>query len=137
MNVRRKAEKFYRELAAQGVKVGVGMEAQWACAGLSGCWRNWSSTGGFGDAAEIRTKRAHQQKTDRQDAPLILRLMLKDDLLQIWMPLSENGDLRQLLCHRMVDARTRIITGCKRWRSPKDRAASEPWLNGHPLIFNS
>jgi hypothetical protein len=32
-----------------------------------------------GDAAEIRTKRVRKQKTDRQDAQLILKLMLKDD----------------------------------------------------------
>ena len=40
----------------------------------------------IGDAAEIRTKRVRKQKTDRQDAQLILRLMLKDDFPQIWVP---------------------------------------------------
>jgi transposase len=30
----------------------------------------------IGDAAEIRTKRVRKQKTDRQDAQLILKLML-------------------------------------------------------------
>ena len=32
----------------------------------------------IGDAAEIRTKRVRKQKTDRQDAQLILRLLLED-----------------------------------------------------------
>ena len=32
----------------------------------------------IGDAAEIRTKRVRKQKTDRQDAELILRLLLED-----------------------------------------------------------
>jgi hypothetical protein len=32
-----------------------------------------------GDAAKIHTKRVRKHKTDRQDAPLILDLMLKDD----------------------------------------------------------
>jgi transposase len=52
-----------------------------------------------------------QQKTDRQDAQLILKLMLKDDFPQIWVPSWENRDLRQLLWHRhrMVQARTRIM----------------------------
>jgi hypothetical protein len=36
-----------------------------------------------GDAAAIRAKRVRKQKTDRQDAQLILRLMLKDDFPQI------------------------------------------------------
>jgi len=52
-----------------------------------------------------------KQKTDRQDAQLILRLMLKDDFPKIWVPSWENRDLRQLLWHRhrMVQARTRVM----------------------------
>jgi transposase len=63
------------------------------------------------DAAEIRTKRVRKQKTDRQDAQLILRLMLEDRFPQIWVPSWENRDLRQLLWHRhrLVQARTRIM----------------------------
>jgi transposase len=62
----------------------------------------------IGDAAEIRTKRVRKQKTDRQEAQLILRLLLEDRFPQIWAPSSENRDLRQLLWHRhqMVQART-------------------------------
>jgi transposase len=65
----------------------------------------------IGDAAEIRTKRVRKQKTDRQDAQLILKLMLKDDFPQIWVASWENRDLRQLLWHRhrLVQARTRIM----------------------------
>jgi len=65
----------------------------------------------IGDAAEVRTKRVRKQKTDRQDAQLILRLLLEDRFPQIWVPSWENRDLRQLLWHRhrMVQARTRIM----------------------------
>ena len=65
----------------------------------------------IGDAAEIRAKRVRKQKTDRQDAQLILRLMLEDRFPKIWVPSGENRDLRQLLWHRhrMVQARTRIM----------------------------
>jgi transposase len=65
----------------------------------------------IGDAAVIRTKRVRKQKTDRQDAQLILQLMLEDRFPQIWVPSWENRDLRQLLWHRhrMVQARTRIM----------------------------
>ena len=65
----------------------------------------------IGDAAEIRAKRVRKQKTDRQDAQLILRLLLEDRFPQIWVPSWENRDLRQLLWHRhrMVQARTRIM----------------------------
>ena len=47
----------------------------------------------IGDAAEIRTKRVRKQKTDRQDAQLILRLLLEDRFPQIWVPNWENRDL--------------------------------------------
>ena len=65
----------------------------------------------IGDAAEIRTKRVRKQKTDRQDAQLILRLLLEDRFPRVWVPSWENRDLRQLLWHRhrMVQARTRIM----------------------------
>src|SRR5439155_8755055 len=51
------------------------------------------------------------QKTDRQDAQLILSLLLEDRFPRIWVPSWENRDLRQLLWHRhrMVQARTRIM----------------------------
>src|SRR5678809_1270232 len=108
---REEAEKFYRDLAATGMKVRVGMEA-------SGHGRWFERLLGelqvelwVGDAAEIRTKRVRKQKTDRQDAQLILKLMLKDDFPRIWVPSWENRDLRQLLWHRhrMVQARTRMM----------------------------
>jgi transposase len=87
----------------------------------------------IGDAAEIRTRRVRKQKTDRQDAELILKLMLQDEFPRIWVPSWENRDLRQLLWHRhrMVQARTRIMNQlqavalneglrCKKrlWREP-------------------
>jgi transposase len=63
----------------------------------------------IGDAAEIRTKRVRKQKTDRQDAQLLLRLMLENRFPRIWVPDAENRDLRQLLWHRhrLVQMRTR------------------------------
>jgi len=64
-----------------------------------------------GDAAKIRAKRVRKQKTDREDARHILKLMLKDDFPRIWVASWDNRDLRQLLWHRhrMVQARTRIL----------------------------
>jgi transposase len=40
----------------------------------------------IGDATEIQLKRGRKQKTDRQDADHILKLTLKDDFPQIWVP---------------------------------------------------
>ena len=108
---REAAEGFYRELGAQGKRVRVGMEAS----GHAGWFERLISELGFelwiGDAAEIRAKRVRKQKTDRQDAQLILRLLMEDRFPRIWVPSGENRDLRQLLWHRhrMVQARTRIM----------------------------
>jgi transposase len=108
---REEAEKFYRELAAQGLKVRVGMEASGHARWFERLLAELNVELWIGDAAEIRTKRVRKQKTDRQDAQLILKLMLKDDFPQIWVPSWENRDLRQLLWHRhrMVQARTRLM----------------------------
>ncbi len=141
------AEAFYRALVSQGKSVRVGMEA-------SGHGRWFERLMGelqielwIGDAAEIRTKRVRKQKTDRQDAQLILKLMLKDDFPKIWVPSWENRDLRQLLWHRhrMVQARTRIMNQlqavalneglrCKKrlWRTERPRLESfqlAPWAS--------
>jgi Transposase len=105
------AEKFYRELAAGRVSVRVGMEAT----GYSRWFERLLAELGIevwiGDAAEIKTKRVRKQKTDRNDAHLLLKLLLEDNFPTIWVPSAENRDLRQLLWHRhrMVQMRTRIM----------------------------
>jgi len=108
---REEAEKFYRALAAAGQKVRVGMEASGHARWFERLMAELQFELWIGDAAEIRTKRVRKQKTDRQDAQLILRLLLEDRFPRIWVPSWENRDLRQLLWHRhrMVQARTRIM----------------------------
>ena len=97
---REEAEKFYRDLSVQGASVRLGMEAS----GHARWFERLFSELGFelwiGDAAEIRAKRVRKQKTDRQDAQLILRLLLEDRFPRVWVPSAENRDLRQLLWHR-------------------------------------
>jgi transposase len=105
------AEKFYRELATGGARVRVGMEAT----GYSRWFERLLAELGMelwiGDAAEIKTKRVRKQKTDREDARLLLRLLRENNFPRIWVPSPENRDLRQLLWHRhrMVQMRTRIM----------------------------
>jgi transposase len=105
------AEKFYRELAARRMRVRVGMEAT----GYSRWFERLLAELGIevwiGDAAEIRTKRVRKQKTDRNDAGLLLKLLLENNFPKIWVPGPENRDLRQLLWHRhrLVQMRTRIM----------------------------
>jgi len=108
---REEAEKFYRELAAQGMKVRVGMEASGHARWLERLLSELQLELWMGDATEISARRVRKQKTDRQDAQLILQLLLEDRFPQIWVASWENRDLRQLLWHRhrMVQARTRIM----------------------------
>ena len=105
------AEKFYRDLAAQGMKVRVGMEASGQARWFERLLAELNFELWIGDATEIARRRERKQKTDRQDAQHILRLLLKDDFPRIWVASWENRDLRQLLWHRhrMVQARTRIM----------------------------
>jgi transposase len=108
---REEAERFYRDFAAQGMKVRVGMEASGHARWFERLLAELNFELWIGDAAVIRTKRVRKQKTDRQDAQLILQLMMEDRFPQIWVANWENRDLRQLLWHRhrMVQARTRIM----------------------------
>jgi transposase len=108
---REEAERFYRDFAAQGMKVRVGMEASGHARWFERLVAELNFELWIGDAAVIRTKRVRKQKTDRQDAQLILQLMMEDRFPQIWVANWENRDLRQLLWHRhrMVQARTRIM----------------------------
>ena len=108
---REEAEKFYRELAVQGMKVRVGMEASGQARWFERLLAELNIELWIGDGTEIARKREGKQKTDRQDAQHILHLLLKDDFPQIWVPSWENRDLRQLLWHRhrMVQARTRLM----------------------------
>ena len=103
------AEKFYRALAGQQVRVG--MEASGHARWFERLLAELQFELWMGDAAEIRRRRGRKQKTDRQDAQHILGLLLKNDFPPIWVPSWENRDLRQLLWHRhrMVQARTRIM----------------------------
>ena len=105
------AEQFYREVGKHGEVVRVGMEASGHARWFERLLHNMQFELWIGDAAEIRTKRVRKQKTDRQDAQLILQLMLENRFPRIWVPDAENRDLRQLLWHRhrLVQMRTRVM----------------------------
>ena len=73
----------------------------WKRAGIGAGWNSnspsCSVSCGIGEAAEISAKRVRKQKTDRQDAQLTLRSMLKDDFPQIWVPRWENRSSENLV----------------------------------------
>jgi len=108
---REEAEQFYGKLREQSAAVRVGMEASGHARWFERLLQDFGFELWVGNAAEIRTKRVRKQKTDRQDAQLLLRLMLEDRFPRIWVPDAENRDLRQLLWHRhrLVQMRTRVM----------------------------
>src|SRR2546425_11542272 len=63
-----------------------------------------------GHPAKIRAKETRKQKHDRRDARLELELLMEDRFPTIWMPSSEQRDLRTLLRdrHQWVKVRTRV-----------------------------
>src|ERR1700689_1408075 len=106
-----KHRSFYRDLQSRAASVRVGMEAT----GYSRWFERLLTELGIelwiGDAAEIQSRRTRKQKTDSNDARLLLKLLLEGNFPRIWVPDPENRDLRQLLWHRhrMVQMRTRIM----------------------------
>jgi transposase len=63
-----------------------------------------------GHPAKIRAQETRKQKHDRRDAGLLLELLMEDRFPEIWMPSTEQRDLRTLLRdrHQWVRMRTRL-----------------------------
>ena len=106
---REEAEQFYRKVQEQGRKARVGMESSGHACWFERLLQELQFELWIADAAEIRTKRVRKQKRDRQDAQLLLKLMIEERFSRIWVPDAQNRDLRQLLWHRhrLVQMRTR------------------------------
>jgi transposase len=101
------AEKFYRSLTGQQVRVGVE-----ATGGMRWFERLLGELGielWVGDPARIRAAAARKPKTDKEDARLLQRLLLEKRFPRIWVPTVQQRDARQLVLHRhrLVQTRTR------------------------------
>src|SRR5215467_10865195 len=90
---REEAEQFYRDLKECVLAVQVGMEASGHARWFERLLRELQFELRIGDAAAIKTKRVRKQKTDRQDAQLLLKLLMEDRFPRIWVPDAENRDL--------------------------------------------
>lgn len=101
------ATRFYQQLLGPAL---IGMESTGNCQWFV----EMASTAGhdvwIGDAARIRASEVRQQKHDRRDAALILKLLLEGRFPRIWTPSGEEKDLRQLLIHRCKLVRLRATT---------------------------
>lgn len=98
------AQRFYGQLSGPAL---IGMESTGNCQWFV----EMATTAGhevwIGDAARIRASDSRQQKHDRRDAALILKLLLEGRFPRIWTPTGEEKDLRQLLIHRYKLVRIR------------------------------
>ena len=105
------AEHFYRDLQRRQVEVRVGMEATGHARWFERLLAELKFELWIGDPAKIKAARVRKQKTDRQDAQLLLRLLVEARFPRIWVPSAENRDLRQLILHRhrLVQMRTRAM----------------------------
>ncbi len=101
------AEKFYGRFAAPAR---IGMEATGNCQWFVDLLAKLGHEVWIGDAAKIRASDVRQQKHDRRDAALLLRLLREDRFPRIWTPSSAEKDLRQLLIHRHKLVRLRAQT---------------------------
>ena len=101
------AERFYRGLAGQQVRVG--MEATGSTRWFERLLQELGFQLWVGDPTRIRAAAAHKPKTDKRDAALLLQLLLEKRFPRIWVPSQEQRDARQLVLHRrrLVQVRTR------------------------------
>jgi hypothetical protein len=111
---REEAEKFYRDLAAHGIQVRVGMEASGQARWFERLLSELHFELWIGDAAEIRTKRVRKQKTDRQDAQLILQRPGLERVLMVlrfgWKSKRRQvGDAPSVRCIRLSTAWKRKV----------------------------
>ena len=98
------AERFYRQLPGPAL---IGMESTGNCQWFVELLARLSHELWVGDAAKIRASDPRQQKHDRRDAALILKLLLEGRFPRIWIPSGEEKDVRQLLMHRYKLVRLR------------------------------
>jgi transposase len=97
-------EKFYQRFPRGTI---VGMEATGNCQWFVEVLASLGHELWVGDAARIRASDARQQKHDKRDARLLLQLLKEERFPRIWVPSSQEKDLRQLLIHRYKLVRLR------------------------------
>lgn len=99
------AERFYRGLPGTAL---IGMESTGNCQWFVELLTTLGHEVWIGDAAKIRACEVRQQKHDRRDAALILKLLMEGRFPRIWTPSGPEKDSRQLLIHRHKLVRMRV-----------------------------
>jgi transposase len=79
------AQKFYQQLPGPAL---IGMESTGNCQWFVDMVRVAGHEVWIGDAAKIRASEVRQQKHDKRDAALLLRLLMEERFPRIWTPSS-------------------------------------------------
>ena len=79
------AEHFYHALERRQVRVRVGIEATGHARWFERLLAELKFELWIGNAAEIKAARVRKQKTDRQDALLLLKLLVEDRFPRLWV----------------------------------------------------
>jgi len=110
VNSNGEAERWYRQLPVPSL---IGLEATGNAQWLVEMLQQLGHEVWIGDAAQIRASYVRKQKTDKRDARHLLRLLYEGRFPRLWVPSSEQRDLRQLLIHRdkLVQIRSRVKNG--------------------------
>lgn len=134
------AEKFYRAVAAQGVKVRVGMEASGHARWFERLLAELQIELWIGDAAEIRTKRVRKQKTDRQDAQLILQLFGESLSKDLGAELGEPGSAATVVApapdgaSTHADHESTASGGAQRRLALQEEAVARSWTKAAGVV---
>ncbi len=108
--LRHEAERVREFYAALPGPVRVGIEATGSMHWFLQLMEELGIDCQVGHPAKIRAAEPRKQKHDRRDAALQLKLLVENRFPSIWMPSTEQRDLRALLLHRhqWVRMRTRV-----------------------------
>src|SRR3989449_10426584 len=108
--VQHEAEKVREFYSALPGPVWVGIEATGSMPWFLKLMEDLGIDCQVGNPAKIRAAEPRQQKHDRRDAALLLKLQGENRVPSIWLPSTELRDLRALLRHRhqWVRMRTRV-----------------------------
>jgi hypothetical protein len=98
------AERFYRELKQREVSVRVGMEATGHSRWFERLLAELGLEVWIDDAAEISRRRVRKQKTNREDARLLLRLLRENLSSNLGTESGESRSTATALASALVDA---------------------------------
>jgi Helix-turn-helix domain of resolvase len=108
---REEAEKFYRDLATQGMKVRVGMEASGHARWFERLLSELQFELWIGDAAEIRTKLAHARQNGKRLGRPVTAACKQPQVLKLFAKGISKAEIARRLAIGRTSVRRVLATG--------------------------